>query len=692
MFKKTLLGISLLTLITVSSLAVPNQLTYSGRLLQNGALVNAPLTMTFKIYDDPTSVLPSDLLWSTININVDVNQGIYSVVLDQVSPNALSGDNAYLEVIIGSEVLAPRTKINSVGYALQAGGLSYTGGQAVAVSVNGYVGIGTSLPSVQLDVNGNIAHSGYRMGSARQGILGSSGGDYASVGYGYLPSATTGIYKYGVPDTASQLLFHVGGFHFKTAPIGVIGNNVTFNNVMSILQNGNVGMGISAPGASLQLSSMITGNLAMKVDAKDFNGVMQNNALVVSATGNVGIGTNAPGGKLHIYGNNNSLGNTNSLIIETNGYSVGDAQNIQWKGNGIEFGRIGTKFVASGVSQMRFENLYASAPQSATHMVIQSDGNVGIGLTNPSAKLHVAGTAYADTVSYQNSVLNIGNSLVVNGASWVKLFTMSWLSRATLQMYIYGDSRVHRGTYTITAGDWKADASTVTIEGPFSQHIGTALQYITAVNTGGAVGSPIDIYAYITPANSVTLYWSLESQQGVTAYYNTVVGSDPGGSKLLTFPSGAMSGYITSTGTNHYLNGPVQVNSSLQTTGTLAAGTSLYVGNATGAPYWYSGKDGAGSYVEHVGTNNTNSLIRFQTSVNGARSAYSSIMIDPAKGFSFNASSGASGKVGIGTTDPKSALHVNGLPTYADNTAALAGGLTAGAFYRTATGVLMVVY
>ena len=37
-------------------------------------------------------------------------------------------------------------------------------------------------------------------------------------------------------------------------------------------------------------------------------------------------------------------------------------------------------------------------------------------------------------------------------------------------------------------------------------------------------------------------------------------------------------------------------------------------------------------------------------------------------------------------------LKVSGLLTYADNTTALAGGLTAGDFYRTATGVVMVVY
>jgi len=41
------------------------------------------------------------------------------------------------------------------------------------------------------------------------------------------------------------------------------------------------------------------------------------------------------------------------------------------------------------------------------------------------------------------------------------------------------------------------------------------------------------------------------------------------------------------------------------------------------------------------------------------------------------------GNVGIGTTSPTSPLQVVGLPVYANNAAAIAGGLTAGAFYRT---------
>lgn len=48
------------------------------------------------------------------------------------------------------------------------------------------------------------------------------------------------------------------------------------------------------------------------------------------------------------------------------------------------------------------------------------------------------------------------------------------------------------------------------------------------------------------------------------------------------------------------------------------------------------------------------------------------------------------GNVGIGSASPTSKLQVVGLPNYADNAAALAGGLTVGAFYHTA-GLLKVV-
>jgi hypothetical protein len=58
---------------------------------------------------------------------------------------------------------------------------------------------------------------------------------------------------------------------------------------------------------------------------------------------------------------------------------------------------------------------------------------------------------------------------------------------------------------------------------------------------------------------------------------------------------------------------------------------------------------------------------------------------------------GANGNVGVGTTSPQAKLHVNGtvrlqgIPTFADNAAAIAGGLVADDVYKTATGELRIV-
>ncbi|MFA5928294.1 MAG: hypothetical protein WC838_03220, partial [Candidatus Margulisiibacteriota bacterium] len=270
MFKKTLLGILLLSILTLSAFAVPNQLTYSGRLLQNGALVNSTLQMDFYIYNHLTNSSASNVLWSTTNVNVDVNQGIYSVFLgddrNPISPNVFVTDNAYLQVVVAGETLAPRTKINSIGYALQAGGLSNGGIQAVVVSTNGNVGIGATSPQVIFHIykdqnvgtklrvqNPNTGAGAFSQIEATADLNSLIG---YSMGSGY---ATSGRY---IANGGLMEANGVGGLGFSASNAN---GNIIFwtagsNERMRISNGGNIGIGVTAPGSKLTLANPTNGD------------------------------------------------------------------------------------------------------------------------------------------------------------------------------------------------------------------------------------------------------------------------------------------------------------------------------------------------------------------------------------------------------------------------------------------------
>ncbi len=122
---------------------VPHEINYQGWLgtADDTIGVTGTFTMRFRLYTQETG---GTAVWEETHSNVNVSNGIFNVILGSVNPipaEIFTGDALWLEVQVGNEVLAPRKKLISVGYAIQAENAEYaryadTAEFAVNVGIN----------------------------------------------------------------------------------------------------------------------------------------------------------------------------------------------------------------------------------------------------------------------------------------------------------------------------------------------------------------------------------------------------------------------------------------------------------------------------------------------------------------------------------------------------------------------------
>ena len=504
-----------------------------------------------------------------------------------------------------------------------------------------------------------------------------------------LPAVSSGVAIYNVGGNI-VVKDSVGT---KTVPYlentNVFSNDNYINNIRVGLGGGSL-ISNTVVGNSAGFSNTTgTQNLFMGSTAGYSNTTGSDNTIIGRASGesnttgtrNTFFGTSA--GRLNVSGNdnaffgglagiNNTTGNNNSFFGGNAGRYISGGSTANTISNNSVFVGFETKAAADNQTNQIVVGYQATGLGSNTTVLGNSSttftriyGKLGLGTnTNAGYDLDVNGISrFSGNVDFSSGIS--GNSVEIAKAASVAVtgdgtyqiaFGGSILGTYTIQWA--GTNRNEK--YIVQVSTQQYDIANITVLSSFSYGNMYSLSNFRVV--GSADGSVRYFVVDIANRNSSTGFLTVSAV----------------GSNINLFPSAAVAGstVVTNNRNTLNLNGNVGI-------GTAAPTTKLVVSN--------SGAEGF--EVNPNGSNiNLTSYNRSTSTYAAFRSISNSFLWQVGTSPVDKMILDTNGNLGIGATTPTSKLQVVGLPVYADNTAALAGGLTAGAFYRTSTGVLMVAY
>jgi cytoskeletal protein CcmA (bactofilin family) len=272
--------------------------------------------------------------------------------------------------------------------------------------IYGNVGIGTTSPTSKLSITDSAT-----MYAALEGVFldvkrnASNGNDTASRAGLRLGNNSNGFQIY-YGGTTDRLRFVDGG-------------NIE---VLSLKNGGNVGIGTTSPSAKLHVDgdAIITGKVTAQEfhtefvsasiiyqsgstkfgdtsdDVHSFTGSLQQSGSDSYFLGNVGIGTTSPASvsRLHVVNDNGQNG-----TVKLGGSEDALGLVINYDQSSATTTSITSNPSYTNTSALMILRVDGDSSSTANQLVLKGDGNVGIGTTNPTSKLQVAGTIDVNTAS-----------------------------------------------------------------------------------------------------------------------------------------------------------------------------------------------------------------------------------------------------------------------------------------------------